>query len=63
MTTQIGAFTVTIDEDCDGDFTGSLIETSSGHRYASVYGTDRASILDTLAAQAQAIAGRVTDWL
>ena len=63
MTTQIGTFTITIDEDCDGDFTGTLIETSSGHRYASAYGTDRAFILDTLAAQAQAIAGRVTDWL
>ena len=63
MTTQIGAFTVTIDEDCDGDFTGTLIETSSGHRYASTFGTDPAAMLADLTTQAQAIAARVTDWL
>ena len=63
MTTKIGAFTVTIDEDCDGDFTGTLIETSSGHRYASVYGIDADAMLVDLTAQAQRIAARVTDWL
>jgi hypothetical protein len=63
MTTKIGAFTITIDEDCDGDFTGALVETSSGHRYASVFGIDADAMLADLTAQAQRIAARVTDWL
>ena len=61
MTAMINGLTIEITEDCDGDWTGSLTEITSGHRYASRFdgsagAADR--LLAALTADALAITGR-----
>lgn len=61
LTATINGLTIEITEDCDGDWTGTLIERSSGHRYACRFDAGEGAadrLLALLTAEAAAIASR-----